>query len=148
MCMTQGMAQPMNLTNSSGQSFHSPTGIIGAKMAENPGQVAKFRAENKLGSMFGYDPYMTKLVAKTEGREWDASDPYGLNPKPTPAATQGSTAVTTISTAQAATQQPSTNTRTPQRVRPIRSSLKTTSGVKQIPTASSLSGGMGLNVPN
>jgi hypothetical protein len=47
-------------------------------MAKNPGQVAKFRAENKLGDVFGYDPYMTKLVAKTEGREWNASDPYGL----------------------------------------------------------------------
>jgi hypothetical protein len=155
--MAQGMAQPMSLTNSSGQNFYSPTGIIGAKMAENPGQVAKFRSENKLGDVFGYDPYMTKLVAKTEGRDWDASDPYGLYAEKAAAdqakleaspAYKGSTTVSTISNAQAATQQPSTNTRTPQRVRPIRSSLKTSYGTKQIPTSSSLSSGMGLNVPN
>ena len=143
--------------SNTGESFYSPGGFISPTMAKNPGQVAKFRAENKLGDVFGYDPYMTKLVAKTEGREWNASDPYGLYAEKAAAdkakfeaspAFRGSTTVSTIAEAQAAARQPSTNTRTPQRVRPIRSSLKTTSGVKQIPTTSSLSGGMGLNVPN
>lgn len=143
--------------SNTGESFYSPSGFIAPTMAKNSGQVAKLRAENKLGDAFGYDPYMTKLVAKTEGREWNASDPYGLYAEKAAAdqakleaspAYTGSTTVSTISKAQAATQQPSTNTRTPQRVRPIRSSLKTSYGTKQIPTSSSLSSGMGLNVPN
>ena len=54
----------------------------------------------------------------------------------------------TISTTQGKASTPSTNLRTPQRVRPIRSSLKTSYGTKQIPTSSSLTSGMGLNVPN
>jgi len=158
MCMGQ-MAMgtgPMTDT-STGETFSAPKGLMSVMFAKDPSKVAEFREQGKLGDAFGYDPYMTKLVAKTEGKEWNASDPYGLYAEKAAAdqakleaspAYKGSTTISTISNAQAATQQPSTNTRTPQRVRPIRSSLKTSYGTKQIPTSSSLSGGMGLNVPN
>jgi hypothetical protein len=109
---------------------------------------------------WGKAAYQT--LAKQQGREFDPKDLYGEKAAATAkeaalneriaaleSQQQSRAQLGTISTSQAASvKTPSTNTRTPQRVRPIRSSLKTTSGVKQIPTASSLSGGMGLNVPN
>jgi len=109
---------------------------------------------------FGGAAYRT--LAKQQGREFDPKDLYGeraaasareakLNSRIAALESQqhSRAQLGTISTSQAASvKTPSTNTRTPQRVRPIRTSLKTTYGVKQIPTASSLSGGMGLNVPN
>jgi len=102
-----------------------------------------------------------RQLAKTQGREFDPSDLYGekaaasareaeLNSR-IAALEKGQASraqLGTIATTQAKAYTPSTNTRTPQRVRPIRSSLRTSYGTKQIPTSSSLSGGMGLNVPN
>lgn len=102
-----------------------------------------------------------RQLAKTQGRAFDPSDLYGekaaaaakeaqLNQRLS-ALEQMQTSrgqLGTISTTQGKASTPSTNLRTPQRVRPIRSSLKTSYGTKQIPTASSLTGGMGLNVPN
>jgi len=102
-----------------------------------------------------------RQLAKTQNREFDPSDLYGekaaasareaeLNSR-IAALEKGQTSraqLGTISTTQSKAYTPSTNTRTPQRVRPIRSSLRTSYGTKQIPTSSSLSGGMGLNVPN
>ena len=109
---------------------------------------------------FGGSAY--RQLAKSQGREFDPKDLYGEKAAATAKEAalnerlaalervqQSRAQLGTISTSQAASvKTPSTNTRTPQRVRPIRTSMKTTSGVKQIPTASSLSGGMGLNVPN
>lgn len=158
MCMASMMSGNTPMTDTStGQTFRAPRGLMSVQFAKDPDKVAEFRKQGALGDVFGYDPYMTKLVAQTEGKEWNASDPYGLYAEKAAAdqakleaspAYKGSTTVSTISNAQAATQKPSTNLRTPQRVRPIRSSLKTSYGTKQIPTSSSLSGGMGLNVPN
>ena len=102
-----------------------------------------------------------RTLAKQQGREFDPKDLYGekaaasareaeLNQR-IAALEQGQASraqLGTIATTQAKAYTPSTNTRTPQRVRPIRSSLRTSYGTKQIPTSSSLSGGMGLNVPN
>ena len=145
-----------------GQSFYSPSGLLGTSLAKDPTAVKSARDQGRLESIFGTDPYMAKMVARTENRMYDPADPYGLRAEKEAATSsrigalesqlqqqQNQSKLGTISTSQAASvKTPSTNTRTPQRVRPIRSSLKTTSGVKQIPTASSLSGGMGLNVPN
>ena len=162
MCMMGGLAGP-GYVSQNGQSFYSPSGLLGASLAKDPTAVKSARDQGRLESMFGTDPYMAKMVARTENRMYDPADPYGLRAEKEAATSgridalenqlqqqqQSRAQLGTISTNQtASTKTPSTNTRTPQRVRPIRSSLRTSYGTKQIPTSSSLSGGMGLNVPN
>ncbi len=165
MCMP-GLASPGYISQG-GQTFYSPGGVLGASLAKDPTAVKSAREQGRLESLFGTDPYMAQMVARTENRMYDPADPYGLRAEKEAARDrafdekvsafeqrqqnyeQNRARLGTITTSQGATVKPaSTATRTPQRVRPIRSSLRTTSGVKQIPTASSLSSGMGLNVPN
>lgn len=146
-------------------SIFSGTTMPGLYGSTNPEFVAQTRREGKMQQTFGDNPFVLKSVAKTEGREYDPNDPYGnisttfakresaLNQRIADFENrqqqyeQGRAQLGTITQTQAEVKTPSTATRTPQRVRPIRSSLTTTSGVKQIPTSTSLSGGSGLNVP-
>ena len=148
-------------------SIFSGTTLQGIGAAGSQESINKIRSEGRMQDVFGSNPMVLKRVATTEGREFDPNDPYGsvyyatakqrqaLDQKIADFESrqqqyeQNRAQLGTISTGQAATvKTPSTATRTPVQVRPIRSSLKTTAGVKQIPTSSSLSSGMGLNVPN
>jgi len=105
-----------------------------------------------------------RQLAKTQNREFDPSDLYGEKAAATAkeaalnerlAAIERQQAdynrnrarLGTISTGQTAkVKTPSTANRTPVRLKPIRTSLKTSYGTKQIPSA--MSSKAGVNVPN
>lgn len=149
------------------KGIFSGASLEGMQSATKLEDINKIRSEGRMKEVFGDNPLLLKKVAQTEGREYSADDPYGniyaATSKERQALEQriadfdkrqqtyeqNRAKLGTISTTQsAAVKTPSTATRTPVRVQPIRSSLKTSYGTKQIPTASSLSSGTGLNVPN
>jgi len=102
-----------------------------------------------------------RQLAKTQGREFDPSDLYGekaaaaakeaqLNQRLSALEQMQNSAskLGTISVTQNKAKQASTVNKTPVQKGPKLTSIKTSYGTKQIPTSSSLTSGMGLNVPN
>jgi hypothetical protein len=146
-------------------SIFSGTTYSGMLGAGNPEFVAKARNEGQMQQVFGSNPFVLRSVAKTEGREFDPNDPYGsvyyATAKQRQALDQkiadfdkrqqqyeqSRAKLGTITETQAAVKTPSTAVRTPVQARPVRTSLKTSYGIREVPTSSTLGSSTGLNVP-
>ncbi len=158
MCM---MGRPMSATrNSDGTQMYLPAGVATLSLMQDKKGVADFRQRHgdnteAYAAMFGYDENVTKTLAKTEGREWDRYDPFGLKKPPTEAELKGTVSVTeptstNTNPAAAAVQNTGEAAKNagPSKLRmPQRKSSSPIKPIKQAATGTSLSGAGGLNVP-
>ena len=159
------MMRPMTGTrNSDGTQMYLPAGIATLGLMKDKKGVADFRQrhgdnEAAYAAMFGYDENVTKTMAKTEGREWDRYDPFGLKKPPTEAELKGTVTVTEPTTQPASIKPnpgPAAVENTPEATKnagpsklrmPRRRSPSPIKPIKQAATGTSLSGAGGLNVP-
>lgn len=160
MCLAARNPGPYNPS-----SIFSGTTLQGIRAAESQESINKIRSEGRMQDVFGSNPMVLKRVATTEGREFDPNDPYGnvyyatdkqrqaLDQKIADFESrqqqyeQSRAKLGTITETQAAVKTPSTAVRTPVQARPVRTSLRTSYGIRQVPTSSTLGSSTGLNVP-
>lgn len=137
-----------------GQQMYLPMGMSTIHAMKMPSVAAKYRSQfgddqSKYEALYGYDPHVLKTLAKTEGRKYDPSNPFGLTKTgPTEADLYGKVTVTQLADTPAAVQntpQPTKNNPTSKLLTPKKSSpLKP---IQQAATGTSLSGTSGLNIP-
>jgi len=161
MCL---MSPTTGTRNSDGAQMYLPAGIATISLMKDKEGIARFRKqhgddESAYAEMFGYDQNVTKTLAKTEGREWDMYDPFGLKKPPTEAELKGTVTVTEPTTQPASIKPnpgPAAVENTPEATKnagpsklrmPQRKSSSPIKPIKQAATGTSLSGAGGLNVP-
>ncbi len=155
------MGRPMSGTrNSDGVQMYLPAGVNTITAMSSAEEAARYRKmfgddEKRYADLYGYDENVTKTLAKTEGREWDRYDPFGLKKPPTEAELKGTVTVTeptptNTNPAAAAVQNTGEAAKNagPSKLRmPQRKSSSPIKPIKQAATGTSLSGAGGLNVP-
>ena len=150
MCM---MGPVTGTEKATGQQMYLPMGMSTVQAMKMPSVAAKYRSQfgddqSKYEALYGYDPHVLKTLAKTEGRKYDPSNPFGLTKASTEADTKGKVTVTQLADTPAAVQntpQPTTNNPTSKLLTPKKSSpIKP---IKQAATGTSLSGTSCLNIP-